>query len=412
MANGSGARMFLLMSMPLALALPAAAQTAAPKPDTTVDASRGGITVASGPNSLSIGARMQFRWTLDARDEGDADTAGLGVGEEDGALSSFDVPRLRLSLSGGVYRPWLRYAFQFEMSRAGGAGGSRIKDAVIEIRPAGRGYRLQAGQFKVPFGLQQLTSSGRQQFVERAITDSRFTPSRDMGVMLSGTAGGTTFGYNVGVFNGSGESLTQNNTGHLVAARAFVNPLGAYTLSESALGSSTSPVLHLGVGVRTGKQARGRSAAGVVEEPDNQTALNGEFAYRQGRFYSTAEYFWMIEEQRNPVAGPDLDSRGYHVQAGYMLRPQTTELGIRIAAVDGNTDVDDAGIREIRGVFGYFWRDHNLKLQADAGQVRFNSRYGSLSARARAGLPSLGTRLETGRAFSDTQVRVQMQIGF
>ena len=38
---------------------------------------------------------------------------------------------------------------------------------------------------------------------------------------------------------------------------------------------------------------------------------------------------WMRDEQRNPVAGPDIDSRGYHVQAGYMLRPRTLEVGAR-----------------------------------------------------------------------------------
>src|SRR5687768_15777541 len=83
----------------LAAAAPAAAQTptpAAPPPETSVDASRGGITIASGVNSLTIGARVQFRWTLDNREAADADTAGAGLGEADGPVSAFDVPRLRV----------------------------------------------------------------------------------------------------------------------------------------------------------------------------------------------------------------------------------------------------------------------------------------------------------------------------
>jgi phosphate-selective porin len=398
-----------------ALLLPAGLQAQAPPPDkptTSVDASRGGVTISSGHNSLAIGARMQFRWTLDDRDQADADTVGTGRGREDGAFSQFDIPRLRVMMSGGVYQPWLRYSFMFELSRTAGAGGSRIKDAIIEIRPAGRQYRFQMGQYMVPFGLQQLTSSGRQQFVDRAMTEGKFMPGRDMGVMLSGTAAGQKVGYQAGVFNGSGESLPQTNRGQLFAARVFLDPLGQYVLSESALDRAAAPVLHLGLGARTGKQIRGRTTAGVVEDPDNQTALNLEFAYKRARFFSTAEYFWMTEEVRNPIAAPDLTSRGFHAQAGYMIVPAATEVGIRYARVSGDADADDAGVREVRVVVGHFWRGHNLKLQADAGQIRYDAGYAGLSARARSGLPALGTRLVSGQRLADTQVRVQMQVAF
>jgi hypothetical protein len=75
-------------------------------------------------------------------------------------------------------------------------------------------------------------------------------------------------------------------------------------------------------------------------------------------------------------------------------------------------DVDDAAVAEWRGVVGYFWRAHNLKLQADAGQVSYGENYAQLSPRARSGLPPLGTRVSTGESLSDTQVRVQFQLAF
>ena len=95
-----------------ASAAPLFAQAPAPPPPTTVDASRGGITIASGNNSLTIGARPQVRWTLEDREAFDGDTTGSGVGEADGPTSQFDVVRLRVSLSGTMYRPWFRYLFQ------------------------------------------------------------------------------------------------------------------------------------------------------------------------------------------------------------------------------------------------------------------------------------------------------------
>jgi phosphate-selective porin len=380
--------------------------------DTKVDASRGGVTISSGVNSLTIGARVQVRWTLDDREQADADTAGSEEDRSDGALSQFDVPRLRVTLGGGVWREWLKYSFQFDFSRTSGEGDSKIKDAIVEIRPTGRPFRIVVGQFKAPFSLQQLTSSGRLQFVDRAITDVKFAPGREMGAMVAGTALSRAVGYEVGVFNGSGESIRQNNQSHLWAVRVFANPLGPYSLSEGTSDSGDKPVLHVGVGLRGGETIRGRTPTAIFAHADNQTAYNVEFAYKAPRVYATAEYYRMTDEQQNPVTGPDVDSDGFHAQAGFMVRPRTVELGLRYARVTGDARVDDAELTELRGVVGYFWHAHNLKLQADAGQVGYGENYATLSSRARQGLPSLGTRLVSGRELSDTQVRVQLQVAF
>lgn len=391
----------------------AAAAAAAAAKNTRVDASRGGVTFESENNSLTVGARLQFRWAVDDRQWFDADVPGTdGFGRADGASSQFDDPRMRLTLSGGAFQPWLKYAFQFELSRTSGDNASKIKDAIIEIRPVGRNYSVMMGQFKAPFGLQQLTSSGRQQFVDRAITDSKFTPGRDMGILLSGTAAGRKLGYAGGAFNGAGESRLQNNRGQLWVGRVYFNPFGQYRLAEGASEGPDRPQLHLGFGARTGKQIRGRTATGVFENPNNQTAYDVELAFKALRFYGTAEYFAMRDEQRNPIADRDVNSQGYHAQIGFMLVPRTVELGLRYAEVEADKDIDNAKLREIRGVFGYYWRSHNLKLQADVGQVRYDKNYGSLSSLARSGLPGLGPRLVTGESLGDLQFRMQMQVAF
>ena len=405
-----------------ALAQPSAAQgpsaPPATAPDTQgqagtkVDASRGGITISSGVNSLTIGARVQVRWTLDDREEADNDTAGAGEDDADGPSSQFDVPRLRVTLGGGVWREWLKYSFQFDFSRTSGEGDSKIKDAIVEIRPAGRPFRVVVGQFKAPFGLQQLVSSGRQQFVDRAITDAKFAPGREMGAMVAATAASRRIGYELGVFNGSGESIRQNNRSHLWAGRVFFNPLGPYGLSEGAADSGPRPILHVGIGARGGEQIRGRSPASIFETADNQTAYNLELAYKAPRVYGTAEYFWMTDEQRNPIDGRDIDSSGFHAQVGVLALPPAVELALRYARVRGDTDVDDAELTELRGVVGYHWQGHNLKVQADVGQIGYGAGFASMSSRARQGLPSLGTRLVRRSDLTDTQVRVQLQVAF
>jgi hypothetical protein len=228
--------------------------------------------------------------------------------------------------------------------------------------------------------------------------------------MLSGSAP-RRFGYDVGLFNGSGESVRQNTQAHLWAARVYYQPLGAYSLSEGAPDGPARPVLHLGVGVRGGKQIRGRTTSGVFEEADDQRATNVEVAFKATRVFATAEAFWMRDEQENPTAGPTIHSRGLHAQAGYMLLPRRLEVGLLHARVKPDDDQDDADVSESRVVINHYWQAHNLKLQADVGRVSYDDRFGTLSSRARQGLPGLGVRLETG-AFDDTQLRVQMQIAF
>ena len=402
-------RLCLALLSLIAFAPPLAAQSETPP--TTIDASRGGITISSGVNSLTIGARPQFRWTVDDRESSDTDTAGVGFAVDDGPMSQFDVVRLRVSLSGGVYRPWLRYLFQFDFSRTGGEGASKIKDAVIEFRPTGQSFRVQVGQFKAPFGLQQLNSSGRLQFVDRAITDAKFNPGREMGVMFAGVAP-LKLGYEVGVFNGSGESVRQNNRSQLWVGRVFVDPLGTYTLAEGSADAGDRPVVHFGAAVRGGKAVRGRSAAATVDEVDNQLAYDVEFAFKARRFYATAEHFWMTDEQSNPVPGPDIDSRGYHAQASTMIVPRTTEVGVQYARVTGDTSVDDADTTELRGMVSYYWQAHNLKLQADIGRLGYESAFATLPARARQGLTALGPRLVTGEELADVQLRVQLTLIF
>jgi hypothetical protein len=194
--------------------------------------------------------------------------------------------------------------------------------------------------------------------------------------------------------------------------RVFVDPLGPYALAEGASDAGTTPVLHFGAAVRGGKAIRGRTTTGIVEDADNQLAYNVEFAFKAPRFYSTAEHFWMIDEQENPTPSPDLNSGGFHAQAGYMVVARKAEVGVLFARVNGNTGVDNAAVSEARGVFGYYWQSHNLKLQSDIGQVNYGSAYATLSSRARQGLPSLGTRLVTAQDLSDTQLRVQLTLAF
>ena len=120
----------------------------------------------------------------------------------------------------------------------------------------------------------------------------------------------------------------------------------------------------------------------------------------------------MSDERDNPVSGATIQSRGYHAQASYMIVPPRVEVAVRYAAINPDTDVDDAQVRELRGVLGYYWQGHGLKLLADVGRIGYDSQVGALSSRARQGLPSVGPRLVSDRELSDIQFRVEVTLAF
>ncbi len=391
------------------------------------DVSKGGVTFKSGDYSLHIGARAQVRWTGTDAEDLDADDDGSGVGQEDGFSQQFEAKRMRLKLDGTVYRSWLGYSFQFEFADTSGEDDNKVKDAIIEVnrhRLAG----LRLGQFKTPFSLQQLTSSGNQQFVDRAITDAKFAPGRDQGIVLHGRTSGGAFGYEAGAFNGSGESRAQEDQGLMYVGRVIWDPLGAYKLSESANDNPENHVLHFGLAGRTGEVNKGSTDSNLFEDPDDETALGVEAAWKWRRLFATAEFFKMTTETTiatvpadpndpNSVTvpfseGPDIDSEGLLAQLGVMVVPERAEVGVRYAQVDPDDDTENDDVTEARLVFGYYWNRHNLKVQADAGTISWDESFGGLSSTARRGLPSLGNRLTSGESLTDRQFRVQMQVAF
>jgi hypothetical protein len=368
---------------------------------TQVDASKGGFTIRSGDNSLTFGVYTQIRGTLDDRELYDADAKGtLGFGQEDGLTPSFDVAKVRLSARGTMFRPWVKYSLAIEAGRTSGDSSSKIKDAYLEL---GReAISVRAGQYKVPFGLQEQAPDWGQEFVDRSLANAAFAPSRDTGVMVTGAGRGQELGYALGVFNGSGESRQQNNRALMWAARLWIDPLGGYKMSETAVDAPAKAVLHFGLAVRGGDMMKG-GKAGVVQDVNGETAVGVELAGKWQRLFLTGETFWQKDEVRNPTPGPSVKALGWHVQGGYMVLPKRLELAVRYAFIDPNRDKTADRTTELRGGANYYWKGHNLKLQADAGRLTYEA-----NANGR------GTRLPEAadKKLADFQARLQLQLYF
>jgi phosphate-selective porin OprO/OprP len=401
----------------------------APVTETTVDPSKGFVTFKSGDNSLTLGAWGQFRMTVDDREDFDAELVpppspalpSTGAGQADGTTVAFSIPRLRFYMLGTVFKPWMRYKFEFELANlktdaTTNLNNGRLTDAYVEFAKSPYAT-LRAGQYKVPFGMQEMTSDTRQEFVDRSIASAKFAPARDVGLMLSGLFFGNKFGYQAAAFNGAGQNNPQDDRALLYAVRVVYDPFGEYKLVEGAVDDPQKNILHFGLAYRFGEVPRGLSSVGVFQNPNDETAFGFEVAWKYKRFYAMGEYFLQSDAQSNPTVGPDIDANGFTVQFGAFVVPKTQELAVRYASVEPDEAVADATQTEMRLVYGYYWKSHNMKLQSDIGEIKYGENFASLSTLALRGVsPLLLKDLRIvplpGQNITDKQLRVQFVLAF
>jgi hypothetical protein len=378
-----------------------------PQPIQLIEWRDGKTRITTNLAYLEISNRVQVRYTHDFPPE-DVALPGLGAGESRG---SFTLRRVKMKFEGWFWRPpdvapapavmpRLAYELQLNWPAATGANiGAFLEDATLMWDPAGRGkFRFVAGQFKVPFGRQQMTSSGSQQFVDRAVAHGEIARGRETGLAVQGAVWSNKLEYRAGFFNGNGLTRgTNDNAAFQTNVRLMWQPNGNQVLaqrawisgalySESDFESTTVPIYALAfnhehndfTGTTTG-----------IDLKSNVYGIDGIFKFKG--FSATGEYYW---RRRTPETGQAFDSNAGFIQAGMMLNQfRTWEVAFRYGQRDPlltSTAVDDQ--KEIRAGVSYYYRRHSLKFQMDGGRVEL-------------GRPNVGPR-------KDNDVRLQAQFIF
>jgi hypothetical protein len=326
---------------------------------------------------LKISTRTQFRFTQTDFDDA---SASENRGE-------FTLPRTRLRLDGFAYYPWLKYKVQYDFTgqtystatsvtvpddgppadtvSLSNARGPDLRDLYLDLTRNPK-YWVRLGQFKAPFGMQEMTSSGDQEFVDRSIASEAFAPSRQQGAMFYGVSYEKKFGYEAGIFNGNARNVTTNdNPGYMYVGRAHWDPNGEDKLSETAVEHPDKPLWTIGAAymLSTTEASLLKSA-----EKLSQDTLEGFVGLKYKRLFALGAYYARTQEQA--AAAPDVDSSGTIVQVGYFFVPRKLEVALRWSELDPNTDVDDNSQTESRIAFGYYFSKHDLKFQADYGQMK------------------------------------------
>lgn len=323
----------------------------------------GQATVEFENGQIRFTNRLQLRYTLQLPDEDATLPGGDGPGR---AKSSFRLRRYEPQFSGWIYGRALTYKLEFAFQDLqGGASGGALNDAYVNYDFSGAQGRLRAqlGQFKVPFGRQELTSSFALQFVDRSLVAGEFQKGRDLGVQLDGLLLGKKLAWAVGAFNGNGRNTVANDDARLqYDVRVVYQPWGDTRYSEGDFESTGKPLLAL-----AGQYEHGSALDPSGRRGPERQVLGADVVLKRRGLFLQAEYF---HRTLTTSGGARTGSEGYDLQAGYGLgSARRWQVALRYALFDPAGERPRDERRELGGALNWFYNRHAAKLQADFRRI-------------------------------------------
>lgn len=216
---------------------------------------------------------------------------------------------------------------------------------------------LTVGQFKVPFGLDGITSSNNISFIERALPTDAFGLSRRLGVGLSRNRDHYTV-----TAMGFGKSFSDDDKGHGAAARFTYTPIdtGSHVLHFGVSGVVEHPKREVKFNARPESKASDIRFVntGNLEDIGRIDRIGLEAAWKSGPFSVQAE--WMHTKLDGRYGRADAVLHGWYVMGSWILTGQSREYrngrfkGIpasrsrgawELTARYSSVDLDDAGVR-------------------------------------------------------------------
>ncbi len=240
--------------------------------------------------------------------------------------------------------------------------------------------QFKIGQWKAPFGLEQLTPDPTLIIIERSLPTGAITPDRQIGAQLWGKPFTNIWPeqkdlltYYAGIFNGNGRNVTVNDNNNFmyvgrlestlfkdVFGKGSYLKLGADILnSRDDKGTNISPTLNLLV------NEDGSLSPFNLPGADERTAWSVDAWLKLGRFDLIGEY---LEEYVNgrtvngvPPGFANFTTNGYYITAAYFLIPNKLQLAVQWQYLNPGQKGND-GLYSITGGLNYYIHGDNLKL--------------------------------------------------
>jgi len=287
-------------------------------------------TVTSGKDGFSIKS-ADGAYVLKVRGYAQFDGRFFRNDDQRPAIDTFTLRRVRPIFEGTVFK-----IFDFRIMPDFGQGTSTLYDAYLEGRFSPL-FKVRAGKFKPPVGLERLQSATDILFVERALP-TNLVPNRDLGIQISGDVNGGVASYAVGYFNGvvdgGNQADADNNDSKDTEARIFVQPflVSGGPLKNLGFGVSGTTGNHEGTltapglpSYRTPAQATffsyrsDATAAGTVLADGRHTRFSPQGYFYSGPFGLLAEYVQSKQEVRRGTVTADLTHTAWQAAASWVL---------------------------------------------------------------------------------------------
>ena len=272
--------------------------------------------------------------------------------EETGKIDGFDIRRARLDVKGTI-SPYWSYRVQFDL-----AGTPKLIDAYAELK-LNDYFNFTIGQAKIPFSLENLTSSNKLELIDRSqAVEALVARGKDIGGNQNGRDLGIQLGctilkvkdrpvvdYRLGIYNGSGINAADLNEKKDFATRLILHPIVGLDISAALYnGSRYIAEVKTGTVVTTAAKNVDRNRYGFDLNYDlKDLAIRGEY-----------------------IHGTDdlIDREGYYFQAGYYFLQKKLQLIAKYDFYD--TDKAKAANASTWYVFGAnFNFNSNIRLQAN-----------------------------------------------
>jgi len=240
--------------------------------------------------------------------------------------------------------------------------------------------QVKMGQWKAPFGLEQLTPDPSLIIIERSLPTGAITPERQIGIQLWGKPLAVIWPdhadlltYYAGIFNGNGRNITNNDNNNFMyvgrlESTVFKNLLGKGSflkLGADILNSRDDKGTNISQSLNLLVNDDGSLSPFVLPGADERTAWSVDAWLEAGPFDLIGEF---LQERVHPrtVNGvsPGFDgftTDGFYVTAAYFLIPKKFQAVVQWQHLNPGQKGND-GISSIVAGLNYYIRGDDLKL--------------------------------------------------
>lgn len=321
-----------------------------------------GIESADGENSIKLIGRIH----MDYRSFG-SDAAG-----DPGYQDKLDIRRARLGFEGKFMKDFDYKIFANFGAAAGMSSSStELDEGYIGYKYAS-GLKFRVGKFKMPFSLEQLTSSNNIDFMERSLggqIEGEMIPAKEVGAMVFGNPiKGMTYAL----------ALSQGSTtARKTSSISSPDVVGRLSANLSTLAGRKNEVAHIGLAYSTGEIAA-ISAGGiegarteareaskffdstVVADAGAKRIREGmELAYATGPFKVQAE---SMKVKYQNITSADVSYKANYVQALWNITGEAHNYS------------------DSSGTFGWIKPNSKFSSKGGTGAVQVGIRYSKFDA--------------------------------